>query len=96
MGDFPGSRVVKTVLPDFPDGPAVKNPPANAGGVGSIPGPGRSHMLRSNWAHEPVLQLLEPLGPRARALKRRSHHNEKPTHCNQGKPVHINEDPAQP
>ena len=25
----------------------VKNPPANAGDTGSIPGPGRSHMLQS-------------------------------------------------
>ena len=27
---------------DFPGGSVVKNPPANAGGVGSIPGLGRS------------------------------------------------------
>ena len=33
---------------DFPGGTAVKNPPANAGGTGSRPGPGRSHMPRSN------------------------------------------------
>ena len=26
----------------------VKNPPANAAGTGSIPGPGRSHMPRSS------------------------------------------------
>ena len=26
----------------------VENPPANAGDTGSIPGPGRSHMLQSN------------------------------------------------
>ena len=32
----------------FPGGAAVKNPPANAGDTGSNPGPGRSHMLRSN------------------------------------------------
>ena len=29
---------------DFPGGTMVKNPPANAGDTGSIPGPGRSHM----------------------------------------------------
>ena len=29
-------------------GAVVKNPPANAGDTGSIPGPGRSHMPRSN------------------------------------------------
>ena len=28
----------------FPGGAVVKNPPANAGDTGSIPGPGRSHM----------------------------------------------------
>ena len=33
---------------DFPDGAVVKNPPANAGHMGSSPGPGRSHMPRSN------------------------------------------------
>ena len=27
----------------FPSGSVVKNPPANARDVGSIPGPGRSH-----------------------------------------------------
>ena len=32
----------------FPGGAVVKNPPANAGDMGSSPGPGRSHMLRSN------------------------------------------------
>ena len=33
---------------DFPGGTVVKNPPANAGDTGSIPGPGRSHMPWSN------------------------------------------------
>ena len=28
----------------FPSDPVAKNPPANAGDTGSIPGPGRSHM----------------------------------------------------
>ena len=32
----------------FPGGAVVKNPPANAGDRGSSPGPGRSHMSRSN------------------------------------------------
>ena len=36
----------------------VKNPPTNAGNTGSSPGPGRSHMLRSNWAREPQLLSL--------------------------------------
>ena len=29
---------------DFPGGPVVKNTSANAGDMGSIPGPGRFHM----------------------------------------------------
>ena len=33
---------------DFPGGPVVKNPPANAGDVGSISGQGRFHMLRGD------------------------------------------------
>ena len=33
---------------DFPGGAVVKNPPANVGDTGSIPGPGRSHMPQSN------------------------------------------------
>ena len=35
-------------LGDFPGGAVVKNPPANAGDMGSSPGPGRSHMPQSN------------------------------------------------
>ena len=47
--------IVKAVLKgkkegkrDFPGGAVVKNAPANAGDMGSIPGPGRSHMPQSN------------------------------------------------
>ena len=35
-------------LVGFLGGSMVKNPPANAGDMGSIPGLGRSHMLWSN------------------------------------------------
>ena len=38
----------KSIHRDFPGGSVVKNPPANAGDTGSIPGPGRSHMPQSN------------------------------------------------
>ena len=45
-----GTRVTSTVKShrDFPGGAVVKNSPANAGDIGSSPGPGRSHMPRSN------------------------------------------------
>ena len=33
---------------DFPGAAVVKNLPANEGDMGSSPGPGRSHMPRSN------------------------------------------------
>ena len=42
----------------FPGGAVVKNPPANAGDTGSSPGPGRSHMPRSNYARAPQLLSL--------------------------------------
>ena len=42
----------------FPGGTVVKNPPANAGDMGSSPATGRSHMPRNNWAHEPQLLSL--------------------------------------
>ena len=37
-----------TVSRGFPGGTVVENPPANAGDTSSSPGPGRSHMSRSN------------------------------------------------
>ena len=58
---------------DFPDA-VVKKLPAKGGNVGSVPGPGRSHMLQRN--HEPV--CLEPV-----LCSKRSHHNERPTHHNE-------------
>ena len=38
----------KIVSLGFLGGAVVKNPPANAGDTGLSPGPGRSHMPRSN------------------------------------------------
>ena len=41
---------------DFPGGPVVKNPPANAGNTDSIPGPWKiPHAMEqlSPWAHMP-------------------------------------------
>ena len=39
---------INTTKKGFLGGSVVKNLPANAGDKGSSPGPGRSHMLRSN------------------------------------------------
>ena len=40
-----GRWTYKQVVQDSPGGPSVKNLPANAGDTGSIPGPGKSHMM---------------------------------------------------
>ena len=40
--------VRKIYVLGFPGSSVVKNLPANAGDMGSIPGPGRSHMTQSN------------------------------------------------
>ena len=81
------------MIEDFPGGSVVKNLPANAGDMGSSPGPGRSHMLQSNQAHVPQLLSLCSRARKPRLLKpvrlepvlhnKRSHCNEKPTHCNE-------------
>ena len=43
----PKANKRKEIIWDFPRGAVVKNPPANAGNMGSTPGPGRSHMRRA-------------------------------------------------
>ena len=75
---------------DFPGGAVVKNPPANTGDMGLIPGPGRSHMLWSNEARVPQLlslcsrahepQLLSPHATTTETCVPRAHapQQEKP------------------
>ena len=48
MISFKFLYLIVVIIGDFPGGSVVKNPPANAGVTGSNPGPGRSHMPRSN------------------------------------------------
>ena len=69
---------------DLPGGPVVKNPPANAGDTGLIPGPGRSHMPRSTEVRAP--QLLKPAHLEPLLCNKRSHRKEKPTHCSEEQP----------
>ena len=54
---------------DFPGVAVVKNPPANAGDRGSIPGPERTHMPRSNKAHVPQLLSLHSRAREPQLLK---------------------------
>ena len=69
---------------DFPDGPLVKNPPANAGDTGSIFGPSLV------WKDSTYLRATGPVHRNYRSthalepmlLNKRSHCNEKPMHHN--------------
>ena len=45
---YVGDTYLLKLLLDFPGGPVVKNPPADAGDTGSIADPGRSHMPWGN------------------------------------------------
>ena len=62
---------------DFPGSPAVKNPPANPGDMGSIPGPGRFHTFRG--ATKPVATTTDACNLEPRLWNKRSHGNEKPS-----------------
>ena len=49
---------------DFPAGPVGEESAASAGDMGSIPGPGRSHLLQSNKAcvsHSFRVRALKPV-----------------------------------
>ena len=74
-GYVSSKSVIRIITEGFPGGAVVENPPANAGNTGSSPGPGRSHMPRSNSARAP--QLLS-LRSRARAPRAHAPQREKP------------------
>jgi len=44
LGKYKKKKTRKETLRDFPGGSVVKNPPTNAGKLGSIPDQRRSHM----------------------------------------------------
>ena len=71
-------QYIKILGWDFPGGTENKNPPANAGDMGLIPGLGKSHMLWSLLAA--TTEACVPLEPII--CNKRSHGNEKPTRCN--------------
>ena len=51
--DLAQPTTTKQSLEGFSGGPVAKNPPANAGDMGSIAAPRRSHMSWGNSAHVP-------------------------------------------
>ena len=63
----------------------VKNQPCNARDIGSIPGPGRSHMPIATKPNMP--QLLKPWHLQPALCSKRCHHNEEPAHCNEEQPL---------
>ena len=50
--------MIKIFPRGFPGGAVVESLPADAGGAGSGPGLGGSHVPRSSWAREPQLLSL--------------------------------------
>ena len=90
----PFKKIKNRITRDFPGGPAVKNPPSNAGDSGSISGQGTEipHATGQLSPHatttEPtrlnkrahVLQTTEPTHPGARTpeLERSTRHIEEP------------------
>ena len=62
----------------FPGGAAVENLPANAGDMGSSPGPGRSHMLQSKLG--PRATITEPARLEPVLHSRRGRDSERPAH----------------
>ena len=88
-------HLLKHVFSDFPGGPVVKNPPANEGDTGSIPGLGRSYMLpatkpmcRSYWAH--VLQPLQAMHLESILCNSRSDRKEQHIHHSRVVPACCN------
>ena len=69
-----------------------KNPPANTGDTGLIPGPGRSHMPWGNWDCVPQIsilgsrvqepQLLKPVHLKPALCNKKSHLDDRITHLN--------------
>ena len=93
--------LLRTDVGDFPDGPVVKNTPANAGECRSDPWFGKiPHTLGQL---SPGATTTEPAHPGALLCSQRAHHSEKcvhhnwrvaPTPHNQKKPAHSKEDRA--
>ena len=95
--------LLKEYILDFPGGPVVKNPPANARDMNLIPGPGRSHMLRPHalqW-RGPCAITTEPVHWQPVLHNKRSHCSEtpelhKPCSPQLVKSTHNHKDPAEP
>ena len=89
------SHIKRTAL-GFPDGPVVKNPPCNAGDMGSMLGPGTKIPHASGqlslWGATPAVYALQ----REANTMRSRNWRVSPAHHNKRKPACSNKDPAQP
>ena len=82
---------------DFPGGSVVKNPPASAGDIGSIPALGRSHMPWKQLSPYTTITEIPLKGPRASAAEacepesllcnKRGHGREKSMQCGKEHPL---------
>ena len=76
-------RHIKEWLGDFPGGPVVKNPPSNAGDVGSIPGRGtKIPHATGHLSLGATTSELALLNERACCRKLQSPHALDPAHHN--------------
>ena len=48
----------RNTVQGFPGGAVVENPPANAGDMGSSPGPGRSHIKKKKYSASHTHNLM--------------------------------------
>ena len=84
---------------DFPGGTVDKNLPANAGDMGSVPGPERFHTLQNNRPWQPQVLSLHPAttearAPRAHALQQeKTQQWEAPAQQPESTPTRHNEGP---
>ena len=82
---------------DFPGSTVDENPPVNAGDMGLIPGPGRSHGTAKPVRHNYWAPAVEPLSCSDELMHCNylspcsatgdPHHSEKPAHCNKEQPL---------
>ena len=73
-----GKKKTTTEVMGFPGSPLVRNPSANAGDTGFMPGPGRVHIPWRNQAHAPQLLSPSTKTSEARAPRACAPRREKP------------------
>ena len=85
LGIYPEKTIIqRDTCGGFPGGAVVENLPANTGDTGSSPGLGRSHMPRSNEAHESQLLSLRVW---SLCSATRGHDSERPAHRDEEWPL---------